>query len=674
MVRRAGIAGVVLVVLVIGVLALTPAAPSGAAPDCERAKELAAAGLLDDAVAVFEAAKKADLPCGSDKPATDALAAQKQADRLVIDAQEAEGLGKRAEALTLYSQALAINRQQGDAVAAVQRLAGVTAPSTTTTTADPFAGPKQLEKLGRDSDARAAAIEAIKESGKAPTGKVKDLVDVSPWEHTTKWISDHWKWIALVIVVLLAWGWSWIARSAWYRRIRKVRLIIAVKDQSGLDPSLADAFATRLQDQLARQQDGSPDERAIVVLDTKVDLPDLSQAPSQAKWLFDVWGWVVRNSRITLQVALLPAAPEGASCRVALLESNGTAIKATKRLSRVISRRPGSKDWTYPPPAAGPSPYFWQELVPVVAAWGLFAVETIRTKPEALAGRFGTNDQEAYARFLDGVEAMNADPARAVADFSAAIEAAGGRYDEASLNMGYSLSLMQRYDKANTILHAVATKIAEDASSPRIYGLRFRVQYNLAVIAANQATSTLVPETGRKPTMKAAVDRYRAEADALDALITEIAATPVLASSPVAAAAASTRVHADLLRAGAMDLDEKLDRFTGSDPHMPGLPAPDALEPNDEGYPSPELCQLLNRYRTAPRSSTASYSLACIWARDARVRAGNHADSKRVAARFLADAIDDDLTGDYGAHWREDPDFKPLADDLAAFMAEAEAG
>jgi hypothetical protein len=269
---------------------------------------------------------------------------------------------------------------------------------------------------------------------------------------------------------------------------------------------------------------------------------------------------------------------------------------------------------------------------------------------------------------------MAVDPARAVSDFSAAIAAAGGRYDEAALNLGYSLSLMQRFEKANTVLREVATKIAEDAPSPRIYGLRFRVQYNLAVIAANQATSTLATETRLKPTMQAAVNQYLAEADALDALITEISTLGVLATSAVGAAAASTRVHADLLRAGAMDLDQKLAQFTGSDPRMPGLPAPDALVPNDEGYPSLELCRLLNRYRTAPRSSTASYSLACIWARDARVRAGDHSGSKRIAARFLADAIDDDLTGDYAAHWREDPDFEPLADDLAAFMAEDAAG
>jgi hypothetical protein len=691
------------IVVVVGVvaaaatagLALTAAPATGAPFDpCEAAAVLAGAHQLDAAVAEYAAAAKQALPCGTGAGAQRALADKARAHASYFTGRAREETGDQVGAADAYRAALDLNAQNADASGALLRLTG--APDPSAAPADPFAGAKALAKAGRTTEARAATIEAIKASGRQPTaGEIREILAGSRLDRWRTWLDKWWPEVALALLVVII-LWTRLKMQPAMRRASarplvralwpRLRLAVATTNASGLEPDLSSTFSARLRQEIGDQQSAMvrDDPRFVVGTDAGVDLPDFGQAPVQAQFLVELWRWLSRQNIVTLQVTLLPAGPGGVCCHVSLTEASGATVRGIPSSHRTIHRKP--RDWKWPlPEGTTLTADAWQQLVPLVTAWGMFATRAVQTSSNRLQHEVGTADTTAYGLFLAGLEDLG-QPEVARVSLEQAVERDSG-FREAHLNLAYCESVSSEpddWDEAEERLrtHVLANMpgIVKLEAGPLDYAtgkrarhraLWYRARYSLAVIRMNRLSASLSDATETAATTRDELERIEREVAELRKRIEHAIDASQKRSrrdDPLLEFLRDISAHVDLVYAGVLDLHAKysaLASASGGVAALPGLPV-DLATASARSDEQRVAVGIIARYSKGTWPAYIEYALACIWARDARLRSSDTAAAITHAGEHLRRAIRKDATLE--ARWQRDPDLAPVAGQLGEWL------
>ncbi len=648
---RSGVATPVPLALVCATAAvlapLLVAAPSAAAPgDCRRAGDLAALGEMTAAVALYDLARADGQACGESPAAGRAreeLAAARQAEAPSVPATAAE-------------------------------------PAST---ADPFAGAEALARLGRDDDARDAALAAVQAGASPPPGSRSEELLRQGWADrarltVVRWVVAWWAALALALA-LGAVALAFVARRQTARRVYprgplrrvppRLRLAVDVEQASGTQPDLKAGFAvqvrTRVRELSARYAE---DPRVVYGSDAPVDVP-LEAVPGQAKYVAMLWRWFAKSNTVTLKVTLLPASREGVGCHVVLLEQNGSASQGGSLSEQVLWHRPSH--WRFDLSAESSwNSLQWMPLANLVTAWALYAFRSLQASPETMEEEFGTRSGEAYGEMLAGLE--EEDSPKAMRHFRQAIRI-DPDFVEARLNLASALGgstaadRLRREDlrEAQELLDELVLRIDAALAQPglparvavRWRGLWFRAQYSLVMLQFNKLAPILDQDDQREAAARCAGVLLTA---------TRLLQEWVLKPEPddrtgqLAVLKRQMEQHVLLLHAGALDLTAKLSGPPGS------APLPIDLQPTEATDAGQK--EALEIIRPIPMTGTAlriHYTLACTWARDLRMRPREPAADLRAALARCVERLDAALEDPlFDERWTGDPDLRPIAEDL----------
>jgi hypothetical protein len=201
--------------------------------------------------------------------------------------------------------------------------------------------------------------------------------------------------------------------------------------------------------------------------------------------------------------------------------------------------------------------------------------------------------------------------------------------------------------------------------------LWYRARYSLAVIEMNRLSANLSDTTVTAEKTRDELERVEREVAELrkriEHAIDESRKRP-LRDDPLLEFLRDISTHVDLVYAGALDLHTKytaLASGSGGVAALPGLPvdlAP-AFARSEEQRVAVEI---IARYSKGTWPAYIEYALACIWARDARLRSSDTDAAITRAGEHLRRAIRKDATLD--ARWKRDPDLKPVATQLGEWL------
>lgn len=687
-------------------------------PACERAEALAEDRLLTSAVALLDDARTRSQACGVDADAQAVRALARDATELVAVGEDQEAAQASADAYSTYLEALAINLEEAGALAGIQRLEGTAPPAADAKPEeDPFAGALLLLELGREEQAKTAALAAVEkgdtlgvseEQCKAPAADVaarcelRALLATQEPSGVVGWFNDLFTGIGSVLRGIGAFFSSWwkliagivaLAFFAWFSMSRHrrgwfhapSRLLVSATDESGLECKLLDSMATRVREDLARQQiRNGRNARYVVDSNLAIDLPPLEGVPEQAKFLAALGPWIRKQRAVTLEISLLPPTRTSVSCHVAITDPSGKVLESEQagRAERIITTF-GAHPWDEEKetPLASSDEQI-TALVRLIAAWTSFqyAVRFDRKTD----GYLSTTDPVAHGLFLDGVARLELDPRHAAGFFRQAALADPDLRD-ASLNLGHALELSGQHEEAQetlgTLADAASTHLAESLATTQISELSLSAMHNLDLLVRATysrcfSLSNVVainldgfshPATSEGERCHQARQELQATSEELSQLIHRILTSPGvdLGLQTLAIALAD---HAEAFRHAAADLARKAARPAGE--RFPTLL-------RQTGSPR-SVRTYLATLATTDRAARLHYTAATIWARDARlcmkgVRGGptteQHADAAKAAARVAAQ-LDKAFAKEpaYADGWKEDHDFADIVEEIEPFL------
>jgi tetratricopeptide (TPR) repeat protein len=686
--------GALVLLLLVSLTAVRPRAAEAQTGLCPTARALLEAQLVDSAVDVFDAAEEAGLPCGSGDSATAAKQAQSNALAMYYTGRSHEERGDFAEAAAAYRQSIAVNAESSDARLALLRVgAEMDNPSSA---ANPYAAAEYLAGAGRHDKAIEAAVDALTETGQTPSSpRAVGILAMSGIDKLGLFLETY-RWWLLGALVLVAFVWTRVVSQPLVRaglRWRALRLLpprlkfaVTATDASGSGSDLSEAFAIRLGEELQRERARIGDDpRVVRGPDVPQDMPDLAAAPSQARFLAAAWQWIAKQNILTLRVRMLPESNDGVGCHMELAEPDGSPTRGLDEPSRIITIEPyGGRG---PDERAKPSD--WQRLVPLAAAWGFFAINSVQATDRRLRARLGTSDINAYGYYLAALTERQ--PAEQQSCYQAALEA-DNEFLEAHLNLSNleAQNAANRMDALARLGKQVLAKIdvLEEASAERaakaslkgyaaqrLRAVWYRGQLSLAVQQLNMITPCL-----SKQSVDVERDRPKLESlqEEIDLLTSQLTLGEEF-SDGLTSLRMSLLPHAEVLRAGILDLNYKYRNFDATVGHR-GLPLEtfgcplfdgaqhreDCEQPGPESVPrDDEAVEVLLQYE-GEQPARIRYRLACIWARDSRLRGNNDRSARHMAVGHLRAAIR--LSSSLEKSWQVDPDF-----DSSEFREEMDA-
>lgn len=209
---------------------------------------------------------------------------------------------------------------------------------------------------------------------------------------------------------------------------------------------------------------------------------------------------------------------------------------------------------------------------------------------------------------------------------------------------------------------------------PTEYGLDLlvRASYSRTFALFNIVSSDLAEQMANDDDGRA-LAQLDANLDLLDALLRLIRDHPACTSRGTQTLAVSLTSHVEALCLGADDLVGKRD-------HRDGERYPRLTSPEGPSYPAPRLKALLDKAERATFAPRVHYTLATVWARDARLTlegvSGDDLKPARRAAqrarKLAAKQLDKAFLGDssYKQEWESDPDFAPIHETIKTHLAE----